>query len=237
MKKLPKKKLVELTKGELSDETSVSIINSYISKLPKDELVKIAHDNYTRVRRIERYLFTPAIIKMPFFIGLFFITSVILNMFLHTDMFIASSFFTIATSIYIGSFILHTIRKSLVSLFKAKNLFALFISYVLFIVSLLFIFSAGYDMIETTGNGYLTYGICSDDFSESMLESDNQKSDNYFYYSAVTFFTVGYGDLCPMGMARSFSLVNAFIGNFVTVVIMVLVISMYMKRNELSESK
>ena len=35
-----------------------------------------------------------------------------------------------------------------------------------------------------------------------------------FYHSAITFFTIGYGDVYPMGMSRIFSAMEGFMGVF-----------------------
>lgn len=115
-------------------------------------------------------------------------------------------------------------------MYSATNLLGIFVSYILFIISLSIFFAFGYGAIEDAGLGYLTYGRCSDDFVPSMIQTDSDKSTDYFYYTTVTFFTIGYGDICPMGIAKYLSIFNGFIGNFVTVVLMVIVISSYLKR-------
>lgn len=87
-----------------------------------------------------------------------------------------------------------------------------------------------YDLSDNLGKGYLTYGTCSDTFIPESAVNASQISHEYFYFSAVTFFTVGYGDICPMGWNKGLALFNAFIGHFISVVVMVIVISYYLKR-------
>jgi hypothetical protein len=79
--------------------------------------------------------------------------------------------------------------------------------------------------------GYLTYGTCSDEFNPEMINIDQNKSSDYFYFSSITLFTVGYGDICPVGWSKILSIINSFAGNFISVILMVIVISAYLNRN------
>jgi len=117
-------------------------------------------------------------------------------------------------------------------LFKAQNLWRLLVSYVLFIIAVLLLFSLGYLSIERMHKGYLTYGQCSDHFDVIKIEMDSYKATDYFYFSTITLFTVGYGDICPMGWSKFLSMFNAFVGNFIAVILMVLVITAYVNRNK-----
>jgi hypothetical protein len=86
--------------------------------------------------------------------------------------------------------------------------------------------------IQHLNLGYITYGKCGDKFSSDMIDTDPLISHDYMYFSSVTFFTIGYGDICPMGAAKLVSVIAAFIGNAVTIVLMGIVITLYMKRRE-----
>jgi len=44
--------------------------------------------------------------------------------------------------------------------------------------------------------------------------------------------TIGYGDICPMGWSKYVALFNGFVVNFIAVVIMVMVVSAFLKRSE-----
>jgi potassium channel LctB len=133
-------------------------------------------------------------------------------------------------SIYFLFFLVYVLRHSLKSLFKAQNLWRLLVSYVLFIIAVLLLFSLGYLSIEKMHRGYITYGACSDSFDVTQIERDSYKSTDYFYFSTITLFTVGYGDICPMGWSKFLSMLNAFVGNFISVILMVLVITAYVNR-------
>jgi len=63
-----------------------------------------------------------------------------------------------------------------------------------------------------------------------MIANDPNISHDYFYFSAITFFSVGYGDVCPMGLCKIMAVVTAFAGNIVTVVLMAIVVSLYLNR-------
>lgn len=41
--------------------------------------------------------------------------------------------------------------------------------------------------------------------------------DNSFYFSGITFLSIGYGDISPHGFFRVISLIEGFIGNFIVV--------------------
>ena len=56
-------------------------------------------------------------------------------------------------------------------------------------------------------------------FSAASLESSYQLTDAHslgvaFYYSAVTFFTIGFGDYYPMGYLRILAATEGFTGVF-----------------------
>jgi Ion channel len=101
---------------------------------------------------------------------------------------------------------------------------------VIFVFMIVLLFASSYSSIQKIGQGYLTYGQCGDSFEPGRIGTDPYISEDYFYFSAVTFFTVGYGDICPMGWNKYVALLNAFVGNFISVVVMVFVIGTYMKR-------
>lgn len=50
--------------------------------------------------------------------------------------------------------------------------------------------------------------------SESSLWENTQFYFSALYFSVVTFTTLGYGDLVPIGIARAFAALEAFIGSF-----------------------
>jgi potassium channel LctB len=138
--------------------------------------------------------------------------------------------FGIILGIYIVLSIFYFVDYSFHKLMEARNLGMLALYYLAFIFTVILIFSMFYAIVEGAGFGYLKYGECDSEFN--MIDDDFDSSNDYFYFSAITFFAVGYGDICPMGLAKGISVLNAFVGNFIAVVIMVLVVSYYVKRKK-----
>jgi len=186
-----------------------------------------------RLTKTEKLLFEKPFVKVPLFMVSFFLLGMISSFQIpegsRASLYLGSSI-GFATSLYLIFFVIYLMRRSLKSLFTSRNLIGLFISYVLFVATLTLLFSMAYGAIEDFGKGYLTYGDCTEEFSPAMIDSDEQISHEYYYFSAVTFFTIGYGDICPMGWSKYLAIFNGFIGNFIMVVIMVIVISSYINR-------
>lgn len=125
-------------------------------------------------------------------------------------------------------------RKGFKYLFNAKNLINLILGYLIVTVVIIYLFGQIYSITSDYNVGYLTRGNCYDNFDKTMKAQDSLVSKNYFYFSAVTFFTVGYGDICPMGIHKEISIVNALIGHIFTTIILVIAISSFLeaKREE-----
>jgi hypothetical protein len=68
------------------------------------------------------------------------------------------------------------------------------------------IFGFIYFFIELSGFGRTMSSVGNPDAISPLLQS--------FYHSAITFFTIGYGDVYPMGLSRIISGVEGFIGVF-----------------------
>jgi len=142
----------------------------------------------------------------------------------------------ILISIYFALIIIYVIRNSINRLTNTQNLFSLILTYALFILGILLLFSTIYSVVEISKLGYIKYGTCTDKFSASMIDSDKDISRDYFYFSAMTFFTVGYGDICPMGFERIVSIFAAFVGHLISVVIVALIINNYIRKKENNNS-
>ena len=67
-------------------------------------------------------------------------------------------------------------------------------------------FGLVYFMIEMTGLGKTVSSVGNPDNLSAFLQS--------FYHSAITFFTIGYGDVYPVGLSRIISGVEGFMGVF-----------------------
>jgi hypothetical protein len=122
-----------------------------------------------------------------------------------------------------------------------KEIISGYVTSVLFIIIL---FSILYWGMMLTGTGYLRYGSCIDNLpitDESIIQDPMLVTDiiHYPYFSAISFFAVGYGDICPMGYNKIISIINALIGNAFTVLILAIAITNYSsnKENEDNEVK
>jgi potassium channel LctB len=139
---------------------------------------------------------------------------------------------TILIAIYFIAVIVHVMRRSLKHLMNPKSLISLIGAYCLFIFVILIIASILYNATELSGLGYIKYGACSSQFNSSMISSDPLISRDFFYFSAVTFFTIGYGDICPMGVARVISILVGFVGHLISVLLVALIINNYLRKRE-----
>ncbi len=63
-----------------------------------------------------------------------------------------------------------------------------------------------YFIVQLTGLGRTASSVGNPDHISFFAQS--------FYHSAITFFTIGYGDVYPMGMSRIFSAMEGFMGVF-----------------------
>ncbi len=129
---------------------------------------------------------------------------------------------------------LNFIHDSLNYLYDEKiDLKKLIKGYLAGIFGFLILFTIFYIALSLLGVGYLTYGNCSDQFiAKSYNESNTVQSfSGIFYFSSMTFFTVGYGDICPMGLNRIVAILNAFIGQFFIVILVGIAIAYYTKKN------
>jgi hypothetical protein len=78
---------------------------------------------------------------------------------------------------------------------------------VLFSVVLFWIFFGSiYFLIDLSGLGRTVSSVNNPDNLSVFLQS--------FYHSAITFFTIGYGDVYPVGLSRIFSGIEGFMGVF-----------------------
>jgi potassium channel LctB len=195
--------------------------------------IKIPESHINRLQSLEDFLYEKALFKVPLFVGLALVVRFIIVSLFTTDHIFANFVSVIIymfITIYLVFFVVHLVKKSFKSLLTAKNMGALFFSYALFMFSIILFFASAYDTADSLDKGYITYSICSDNFSPEKMHSDTGRSERYFYFSSITLFTVGYGDLCPMGWSKTIAVINAFVGNFINVILMVLVISNYLNR-------
>jgi hypothetical protein len=69
-----------------------------------------------------------------------------------------------------------------------------------------FFFGLVYYFMEILGLGKTISAVGNPDNLSKLLQS--------FYHSAITFFTIGYGDVYPMGLSRVVSGMEGFMGVF-----------------------
>jgi hypothetical protein len=186
--------------------------------------------------RLRRALFDRPILKL-FLILLFIVIASTLAQ--HTSIPLFRFLVALATSVAIvyaivltGHIVsLYLIRKPLDRLLSARDIFSLLLGYVMFIVGILLVISVLFMVVEELHLGYLTHGPTTDEFNSDVIDSeDSNISHDYLYFSAVTFFSVGYGDICPMGFCKTLAIITAFAGNIITVVLMAIVVSLYLNR-------
>ena len=86
-----------------------------------------------------------------------------------------------------------------------------------------------YMFTDITGTGALSYGHCGTSLAETLQHPVVQTPGDTVYFSAITFFTVGYGEICPMGLAKSVAVLNALAGQLFTAVILGIGVSFFIE--------
>lgn len=148
-------------------------------------------------------------------IEVFLITSVVLSLF---SVLIAVSF----------------LRRGIKYLFNNKgNISQLFTGYILAVIGIMFLFTTVYSVAYELDSGYLKYGQCNNTpVNFQTINSDPQRVNSVgetFYFSASTFFTIGYGDICPMGVNRGIAVLNGFFGSVFSTIVLAIAISKYLE--------
>ncbi|GEM_PF-6005559 len=147
------------------------------------------------------------------------------------DYVVIASFFVLI--FYVVLFLIYRIRANINRLIhhelKFKEIVTGYVSSVIFIIVLMSILYWG---VTVLGVGYLRYGSCVDNvnITRDVIMSDPLRVSEllqYSYFSATTFFTVGFGDICPMGYAKFLTVMDALIGNAFTVLILAMAITNY----------
>jgi potassium channel LctB len=135
--------------------------------------------------------------------------------------------------VYIIVFIITRIKSNITKLIHHELKFnQIMTAYVVSVIFIILLFSIIYWAMMLVGAGYLKYGSCIGN-AEFTLEDIAQDPltvidpTHYSYFSAITFFSVGYGDICPMGINKVIATINAIIGNAFTVLILAMAITNY----------
>jgi hypothetical protein len=128
--------------------------------------------------------------------------------------------------------IYHLLRLWFSHVNSPKNIPRIIANYLLFIFAIILIFSTILSVLESYNLGYIKYAPCENYINYKDVHEDSSLSKNYFYFTAITFFTVRYGDICPMGYARELSILISLTGHLISVLIVALIINNYYKKKE-----
>ncbi len=190
---------------------------------------------------LRRVLYDKPILKLILFI----LVSIILNQIgayfeleKFTDIFL--NVINILIVIYLLLSILQIFRTRFKYLMKPDHLLVLLWSYAILIFIIILLFAALFNVIETAGLGYITYEECTHNFDSANIANNQDISHEYIYFSTVTFFTVGFGDVCPMGLSKNLAVILVFVGHLVSVLLVALIINNYLdfkKKQQIYELK
>lgn len=148
-------------------------------------------------------------------------------------------FITIIFLVAIPNFIVKKGLKSIYNLIGNKKLTIgeIIWDYCLAALSAILFFAILYGITEYLEWGYLQYGGCdgsfhfdtsSNDYSDQRDPSAIVSPFNRVYFSATTFFTVGYGDICPMGYSKLISVLNALVGSLINILVISIAVGQYL---------
>ena len=203
-------------------------IKEHVQKEVKRNVQEVKR-NVQEVSRIGKILFKRPILKFFIFLAIQILLTELSGYFPKSLAIRAViNLLSILISVYFVLIVIHLIRTWWRRLMQPENLFVLLVSYALFIIGILLFFTTIYNLAEVARLGYIKYGTCDNNFNIH----DPQVSSDFFYFTAMTFFTVGYGDICPMGIDRIISIITAFFGHLISVVIVALIINNYIRNRE-----
>ncbi len=183
--------------------------------------------------RLKHLLFSHPVIKLLVLIVLNYALNIVATYYPNNLLLrFAATLVNINIAVFFVLTIIYVVHRKWKHLMNPKNVFALLGAYAFFVVIIILIFSTIFSVVELSGLGYLKYGGCSDVFEPEMISQDSLASHNFIYFSAITFFTVGYGDICPMGTMKLVAILTAFVGHLVTVIVVALIVNNYIRTKE-----
>jgi potassium channel LctB len=139
---------------------------------------------------------------------------------------------SIFIAIYFVSVIYYVVKRTIEKLKNPQNLTSLIAEYSLFVLGIILIFSSLFSFVQTFGLGAIKYDGCSDIFDPAAMSTDNTISRDYFYFTAITFLAVGYGDICPMGLSKILAIITSFIGHLISGILVAIIINNYIRLRE-----
>jgi len=87
------------------------------------------------------------------------------------------------------------------------------LSYIFTVIMTIILFAYIYWTLSIFGIGHLQFSDCS-------KENLELRSGNWFYFSSVTFYSLGYGDICPIEMpARLVSQIEVALGTLINTIL------------------
>ena len=215
--------------------------------IPKDRLLsKINKDKLIAVHQEKLSKFMKLFLKVSEYLG--WKTLILMTIFTTFLVYFFSFFQSYKTILFIiFIYVLYLILQTSAFVYESiklllddgkKSITKLFSAYIISIIGLMILFALFYAIAFATKTGYLTYSQCSDEFNKQMIYEDNNlvlSNFGYLYFSAITFFSVGYGDICPMGSAKFISILNTWLGHAYTVIVLGLAMAVYTKDNDKKE--
>jgi potassium channel LctB len=179
----------------------------------------------------KKALFEHPLIKFIFMLIIQFIAFRIINYFpmnMTIRLFILG--INVIVTIYFIFLIVSVLKRAYDHLMSPKHLGSLIGAYALFVLAAVFTLSTLFFMVDIAHLGNIQYGGCSDTFDSSTIDANTHISRDYFYFASITFLSVGYGDICPMGFAKTLAVLTAFAGHLVSVILVALVINNYLQK-------
>jgi hypothetical protein len=187
----------------------------------------------SNARKIKNFLFDNTLVKIIVFTIVYIALILMLEDAAEDHSIrISITIINVIMAVFLILIMIYVMRQSMKKILASKQSAELLAYYVVFFVGLIVIFSTILNIIELSQTGYITYSTCSDDFNPSMVATDPQISHSFFYYTTMLFTTIGNGDICPMGLAKDFSIVSAIIGHLVAVILVAIIINNHFRIRE-----
>ncbi len=163
----------------------------------------------------------------------------VITSFVSTALFL---FFSALLSLFSLLIAISLLRRGVRYLFYNEGkLYQMIIGYAIAVLGIIFLFTTIYSASHELGYGYLTYGTCSNAKVNHAMIADDAHAVNSFggtlYFTSVTFFTIGYGDICPMGLNKGIAVLNGFAGSVFATIILGIAIARYLDHTRDEERK
>ncbi len=98
-------------------------------------------------------------------------------------------------------------------------------------IGIIVLFAMLYTLVDLAGVGALSYGHCGPSFADTLKYPVVHNIPDTLYFSSVSFFTVGYGEICPMGLSKLVAGLNAFAGQIFTGLVVGIGVAFFLESN------